>query len=117
MLISNGKPVEYADDPKYAPGPNSCTQCRFGVFKFSGYSSYTVEGRTFVCGAQVHPEDDFDAWYDTDARLNYANQCPRFDAGDPISMGVDLEDYGDLTDEQRAIWHDIGGGIPYGYHD
>lgn len=41
-----------------------CENCRFARFKDEGYSNYTVEGTTFECMINKHPDGKFDRWYE-----------------------------------------------------
>lgn len=82
----------------------TCEGCKFALFQDTGYSSWTVEGTDFFCLIGVHPDDGFDAWYKEDVRLNFAAQCPRFEAGESVHMDVDHDDEGDLTPEQKALY-------------
>ena len=56
-----------------------CGGCKFCVFKDHGYSNYTVEGTSFYCGKNLHPESGFDRWYGEDKRLEYAQECTGFE--------------------------------------
>jgi len=66
-----------------------CDQCRHAKLKQYGYSSYTVEGTTFFCVLERHPDRSFDRWYGEDKRLKFANKCDHFREGTPIKIGVD----------------------------
>lgn len=68
-----------------------CDQCRHAKLKQYGYSSYTVEGTTFSCVLECHPERSFDRWYGEDQRLKYANNCGSFREGTPIKIGTNGE--------------------------
>ena len=68
-----------------------CDKCRHGKLKQYGYSSYTVEGTTFSCVLEQHPDGKFDRWYGEDKRLKYANKCKHYREGEPIKIGVDGE--------------------------
>ena len=82
----------------------TCNDCKFSILLDYGYSNYTVEGTTFRCAANAHPEDGFDNWYGEDKRLLFAQICDKFEAGDGISMDVEGECESELTPEQKAIW-------------
>jgi hypothetical protein len=84
--------------------PRKCDGCKFGLFQDTGYSSYTVEGTDFFCLLNAHPDDGFDAWYREDGRLTFAAECPKFEAGEPISLDVEQEDMVDLTPEQTTLY-------------
>mgnify|MGYP001591351197 FL=1 len=82
----------------------TCEDCKYCVLIDNGYSNYTVEGTDFNCYKELHPDGSFDRWYGKDKRLEYAQQCGGFEAGECIEMDVDRENEADLTAEQRAIW-------------
>ena len=66
-----------------------CESCRFARFKDEGYSNYTVEGTTFECLINKHPDGKFDRWYGEDGRLYWALWCKTYEAGTPIRLCVD----------------------------
>jgi hypothetical protein len=82
----------------------SCAECIHAVFQETGYSNYTVEGRDFWCSKNLHPDDGFDAWYDRDDRLKFAEECPEYWQGEPISIDVDQEELVSLSPDRRAIY-------------
>lgn len=67
----------------------TCENCRLAKFKDEGYSNYTVEGTSFACLINVHPDGTFDRWYGTDKRLEWALQCKNYALGTPIWLCVD----------------------------
>ena len=82
----------------------TCNECKFAVFQDDGYSNYTVEGTTFQCRKEIHPDGDFDRFYGTDTRLEHASLCAGFVEGASIDMDVEREGYEDLTAEQKEIY-------------
>lgn len=82
----------------------TCDQCRFAVFEDHGYSNWTVEGTDFTCAKRLHPEGTFDRFYGHNPKLDYAAQCPGFDAGECVDMDVECENEASLTPEQRQVW-------------
>ena len=85
----------------------SCSGCAFALFEDYGYSNYTVEGTTFTCMLNKHPEGSFDRFYGEDEKLLYADECPDFTEGDAIDLDVDGENesdrYGNLTPIQSEL--------------
>lgn len=96
---------EYQEAPK-KEGPN-CEGCKFAVFQDTGWSNYTVEGTDFLCSKKLHPDAPFDRWYGEDKRLEFAQNCTGFEAGDPVRMDVDCEGMDDLTDEEKVIYYSV----------
>lgn len=88
-------------------GKKSCNNCKYAIFQDYGYSNYTVEGTEFYCGKKQHPDGHFDRWYGEDARLQFAEKCPTFEAGDPIEMDVEGEAFNSLSYEQRSIYVEV----------
>jgi len=82
----------------------TCDDCKFCVLADYGYSNYTTEGTEFTCAKSLHPDGSFDHWFGKDKKLEYAQQCEGFEAGDAIHMDCDREDYQSLTAEQKEIW-------------
>ena len=82
----------------------NCSGCKFAVFIDEGYSNYTVEGTEFFCGKNVHPDGHFDRWYGKDKRLEFAQNCPKFEGGLPIEMDVEKDNISNLSIEQLAIY-------------
>ena len=82
----------------------TCEGCKFGCLFDFGYSNYTTEGSEFFCTVKAHPEDGFDRWFGGDERLNFAAECPKFEAGEAISLDTEREDVVYLTPEQRALY-------------
>ena len=87
----------------------TCMDCRFGCHIDEGYSNYTVEGTNFACAKKLHPDGEFDEFYQTDKRLAYAAECSGFEAGEGVSMDVDHENESDLTPEQLKVWEMYNG--------
>lgn len=85
-------------------GKTTCEQCSNALFQDYGYSNYTTEGTDFVCMVNVHPDGEFDRWYNEDQRLNWARWCISFEAGDPLFMDVDMEALDQFTPDERARW-------------
>lgn len=82
--------VEDYDPESLVPDKgHRCDQCQYAKLKDYGYSSYTVEGTTFSCMAEKHPNGSFDRWYGEEVKLKYANSCDYFSAGRPIRIGVE----------------------------
>jgi len=75
----------------------TCNECRFALMQEFGYSNYTVEGTTFHCMLQEHPDGEFDRWYGTDTRLQYAEKCEKYEEGDPDILDVEQSDYDSLS--------------------
>lgn len=71
--------------------PKSCNGCINALFQDEGYSNYTVENTAFLCMKRLHPEAPFDRFYGEDKRLDFAEKCSGFEAGDPIVLDVDGE--------------------------
>lgn len=94
------------------PTQRTCADCRFGLFQDVGYSSYTVEGTEFYCMVNAHPEQGFDVFYGEDKRINFAVECPKFDAGESIDMDVDYDRQRNLTPQQKAIYDAWDGPVP-----
>lgn len=81
----------------------SCADCRFCLFQDEGYSNYTVENTTFHCMKGAHPADGFDRFYGKDKRLDFAETCLAFEAGEAIFLDVEREDIRDLTEDQKQL--------------
>lgn len=79
-----------------------CTDCANCVLDDYGYSNYTVEGTYVFCAKKLHPENGFDRWYGEDKRLEFAESCSGFEAGEPVAIDCDREDVPGLTEDQRA---------------
>lgn len=86
-----------------ADKPRNCLGCRYAVTIDYGYSNYTVEGSNFYCGKKAHPADGFDEWYGEDKRLQFAEECPQYLAGEGIWVDVDGDQEADLSDEDKEI--------------
>lgn len=82
----------------------NCRQCRFAVFEDYGYSNYTVEGTEFQCAKRLHPQGSFDRFYGENPKLEFAQECRGFEAGEAIDMDVDQEGVDELTPEKRIVW-------------
>jgi hypothetical protein len=82
----------------------TCGNCRFTVNEDFGYSNYTVEGTTFNCAKRLHPDGAFDRFYGEEPKLQYAEQCAGFEAGEPVAIDCECEDVDELSPEQRAIY-------------
>ncbi len=65
-----------------------CDNCRFARFKEEGYSEWTIEGVSFECMVNEHPDGKFDRWYGEDGRLHWALWCKKYESGTPIKLGV-----------------------------
>lgn len=72
----------------------NCTERKYCYMQDYGYSNYTVEGTEFCCLKRLHPEGDFDRFYGENPRLNYAEKCSAFEAGDGLHIDCDQEDGG-----------------------
>jgi hypothetical protein len=82
-----------------------CDNCRFCILEDHGYSNYTVEGTYVYCAKKLHPEDGFDRWFGEDKRLEFAEKCPEFTSGAPVSLDVDGENELDASErEVVAMW-------------
>ena len=75
----------------------SCNICKFCIHTDYGYSDYTVDGTDTTCGLNIlgaNPE----------ANPAFAQECPRYEEGEPIHMNADGDNYGGFTEEQKRIW-------------
>jgi hypothetical protein len=86
---------------------SNCLECKNHLSVDYGYSNYTTEGTTFYCGLKLHPDGEFDQFYGTDKRLDYANQCSSFVEGEGIDMDCDRENYSDLSQEQKELFDSL----------
>ena len=79
--------------------PHTCNECRFAIFADYGYSNYTTDGTYFRCAKRLHPNGEFDRFYGEDKRLDFAQTCPGFEAGEGVQLDCDLEEEkdGDLS--------------------
>lgn len=75
----------------------TCSECKFALMQDKGYSNYTVEGTTFSCMLQEHPDGEFDRWYGEDSKLHYAEECEKYEEGYPETLDVDNETYDSLS--------------------
>jgi hypothetical protein len=72
--------------------PKSCNDCKFSLSQDFGYSNYTVEGTTFFCLKNLHPEKNgFDEFYGEDKRLNFAQECAGFVEGEGTEIDCDRD--------------------------
>lgn len=78
----------------------NCDKCKNCVLWDYGYSNYTVEGTTFYCAKNIHPDKSFDHFYGEEPKLLYAEQCSEYEEGQGISLSVE-DSYDDLTDEEK----------------
>lgn len=79
----------------------TCRGCKWALSADYGYSNYTTEGSYFHCLKKLHPEDGFDEFYGEDKRLDFAQTCPGFQAGEQVQLDCDRENEkegGDLSD-------------------
>lgn len=81
----------------------NCSECKYAIFIDHGYSNYTVEGTDFKCAMKMHPDGQFDKFYDVNPKLFFAEQCTSFTAGPSIEIDVDGEAYDNFTTEQQEI--------------
>ena len=81
----------------------NCKDCRFSIMQDFGYSNYTVEGTTFYCGLNVHPNNGFDHFYGEDERLNYADQCSNYDEGCGINLDVEGDYERNASPEEKSF--------------
>lgn len=82
----------------------TCLDCKFHVSVDFGYSNYTVEGTTFNCAKQAHPDGDFDQFYGQEKKLKFAQECAQFEEGEGVDMDVDQMNEPDLTPAQREVY-------------
>lgn len=77
----------------------TCRDCRWHMWEDFGYSNYTTEGSYFHCLKKLHPEDGFDEFYGEDKRLDFAQSCQSFEAGEGVQLDCDREEEkdGDLS--------------------
>jgi hypothetical protein len=85
----------------------NCQDCKFCVLEDYGYSNYTVEGTLVHCGKNIHPDSPFDRFYGKELRLEFANKCHGFEAGNAIEIDVDRECL-PLTEEELKICEAVG---------
>lgn len=76
----------------------SCLDCNHCVTEDHGYSNVTVEGTYVHCSKELHPDGTFDRFYGEEPKLNYADKCEGFEAGECIE--VDCEQENEFTEEQ-----------------
>lgn len=84
--------------------PRTCQSCKFSILEDHGYSNYTVDGTTFYCGLDLHPDGSFDRYYGEDKRLLFGKTCEAYVEGEGVYMDVDHEEEIKLTGEQKAIY-------------
>ncbi len=73
----------------------TCDGCKWALHQDFGYSNYTTEGTTFSCLKDLHPEKEgFDEFYGEDKRLEFAQQCPGYVAGEGTYVDCDREQEG-----------------------
>lgn len=82
----------------------TCDECRFAVNEDNGYSNWTVEGTEFSCAKKLHPNGTFDRFYGANPKLDYAEKCQGFEAGEGIDMDVECDGVADLTPEKKIVW-------------
>lgn len=90
----------------------SCNDCRFAIMTDFGYSNYTVEGTTFLCGKNLHPHGEFDRWYGEETRLQYAEECIGYEGGGAIFIDVDRLAWSELTEDEKTILKNAGVPAP-----
>jgi hypothetical protein len=87
---------------------STCSNCEYAIFHDYGYSNYTVEGTTFYCAINKHPDGAFDRWYGESERLQFAEECDSFTEGDPIELDVEFSEEYDLkhlTEKEAEIYY------------
>lgn len=85
----------------------TCSECRWAVFEDFGYSNYTVEGTNFSCMKSLHPAGTFDRFYGEDERLEFADKCDGFNAGEPVEIDCDRESLTNPSDPLSSAYaHD-----------
>ena len=72
-----------------------CTECKYCIAEAYGYSNYTVEGTSADCLLGLNADMPVDRAWGIEPALDFAAQCARFTAGDPVSVDCDRE-AGDL---------------------
>jgi hypothetical protein len=70
----------------------SCTGCKWALHDDYGYSNYTTEGTYFHCLKKLHPEDGFDEFYGEDKRMDFAQECPGYQAGEGTALDCDRQE-------------------------
>ncbi len=78
-----------------------CDNCTYCILLDEGYSNYTVENTLVYCMLDVLPDPGFDRGWggrDQQPKLFYAEQCPHFEAGNPVQLDVDRDT--ELTPEE-----------------
>lgn len=85
---------------------SKCDECKWCLLEDYGYSNYTTEGTYVHCLKNLHPESGFDRWYGEDARLNFAENCGEFFAGEAVSVDVDREALGRYEDKLSTAYTD-----------
>jgi len=81
----------------------TCMGCKWALHDDYGYSNYTTEGTYFHCLKKMHPEDGFDEFYGEDKRMDFAQECAGYQAGEGTSLDCarDEEKDGDFAAYQK----------------
>lgn len=73
-----------------------CTDCKYCIEEDYGYSNWTVEGTSADCLLSLNPKMPVDRAWNLEPELDFAGQCARFTAGEPVSVDCGQEQ-GDLA--------------------
>ncbi len=84
--------------------PRKCTDCKFRLSDDFGYSNYTVEGTNFHCLLKKHPDMPFDEFYGEDKRLEFAQKCEAFVAGEGVYLDCDREALKNYDDKLSSAY-------------
>ncbi len=79
----------------------TCADCQYAIMRDHGYSNYTVEGTSFICSKELHPEGAFDRFFEKNPKLDYAEKCTGYEHGTPVELDVDGDWRGDATTQQH----------------
>ena len=81
-----------------------CSDCKYRLAQDWGYSNYTVEGTTFNCLLEKHPEMPFDEFYGEDKRLDFAEKCDGFSRGEGVFIDCDREELKNYEDKLSTAY-------------
>lgn len=81
-----------------------CDVCRWCLLEDYGYSNYTTEGTYVHCLKNLHPESGWDRFYGEDKRLLFAETCPSFEEGEPVSVDVEHDCLAKYNDKLSSVY-------------
>lgn len=81
-----------SNDVLSAPAGRKCSDCKFCIEEDYDYSNYTVEGTEADCLLGLNPDLPKDRWYGEEVALRFAEKCPQFAEGEPVSVDCDREE-------------------------